>query len=307
MADLQEYKLRIRSVSREKIEKIIIKAKKDGIKNIVIYIEDSKTFKIYDTRVIGGLSQKCCESFILGDLSKYYCAFRRLFSLSFEDEFTFYNNGKGYPGIDGFRFIVLASSKLLIHNKKKKIYSDPYNICKLPMTGHEEYDLTEDKDLIAYLTGYNSELQSDHIIPKKYAYDHGGEYWPISKMIEFAYSLDNQVITKGTRNNDKRAKSPSTWLPILEGSEDHGYSKYSPGNYEPILKHFKSQQNLIREIIEDYCFTWDEISKRFGIQLEKDDKDMIQFVISSATKRGRTPQIINPHYYRGGRRLVWHY
>ena len=307
MVDLHKYKLRIRSVSREdpsRIEKIIIKAKKDGIKNIVIYIEDSKTFKIYDTRVTGGLSQKCCESFVLGKLFEYYYAFRRLFSLSFGDEFAFYNNGKGYPGIDGFRFIVLDLSKLLIHNGKRKIYPDPYTIYKLPMTGHEEYDLTEDKKLIDSLTGSKSEpseLTSDHVVPQAYAYNHGGEYWPIHKMIKFEYSLDNHVITKRTTNSGKRDRGPSEWLPILEEKVSH---VTSPQDYEQlILGYPKSQQNLIREIVEDYCFIWDKVSKRYGIQLQKEDQDIIQFVISSAINRGRNPHPINPHYRSP--RLVW--
>ena len=308
--DLQKYKLRIISVqSTPKIKKIITEAKKDGIKNIVIYIENSKTFEIYDLRVTGDLNQKRCESFLLGDLSNYYYALRRLFSLSFGDEFNFYNNGKGYPGIDGFRFIVLASSKLVIHNKKKKIYPDPYNIYKGPMIGHEEYDLTENKKLIDYLTtakpGRHPELISDHIISQAYAYKHGGDCWSISKMIEFEYSLDNQVITKYETNLNKSDRGPSEWLPILEENAGHVSSLK---DYEKrILGYPKSQQNLIREIIEDYCFTWDEVSKRFGIQLEKADANILNFVSSSATTRRRKPQPINPHYYRGGRRLVWPY
>lgn len=307
VADLQKYKLRIISVSKwstSKIKKIITEAKKDGIKNIVIYIENSKTFKIYDLRVIGGLSQKCCESFVLGDLSKYYRALRRLFSLSFADEFNFYNNSKKYRGIDGFRFIVLARSKLVIHNKKRKIYPDPYSICNTTVTGHEEYDLTEDKKLLDFLTRPHIQLVSDHIVPQEYAYHHGGENWPISKMIEFEYSLDNEVIIEAATNSGKSNSGPSKWLPILKKSEGHKkYSNYSPKNYELILSSFKSQQNLIRETIEDYCFTWDKVIKRFGIQLEKEDQKIIQFVINSAINRGRNPHPINPHYRSP--RLVW--
>lgn len=169
------------------------------------------------------------------------------------------------------------------------------------MTGHEEYDLTEDKKLIDYLTarrGQCPELTSDHIVPQKYAYDHGGNYWTISKMIEFEYSLDNEVITKGATNNSKKDRGPSERLPIL------GKDNYSPQNYEQLIL---SQQDPVIEIIEDYCFTWDKVSKRYGIQLEDADRNIIQFVISSATKRGRNPRRINPHYYRGGRRLVWPY
>ena len=303
-ADLQKYKLRIISVSRRstsEIQTIITDAKKAKIKNILIYIDNSKTFEIYDLRVTGSLIQKRCESFVRGDLSEYYRALRRLFSLSFDDELKFCNNnnGKGFKGIRGFRFEVLASSKLLIHNKKRKIYPDPYSICNTTRTGHEEYDLTKDKKLLDFLTGYHSQLTSDHIISQEYAYNHGGEYWPISKMIEFEYSLDNQVIINGDTNSRKSNGGPSEWLPILEKGN------YSSRNYEQLIL---SQPDSVIKIIEDYCFTWGEVSKHFGIQLEAVDQDIIDCAKKTAIdKRSRTPQLINPHYYRGGRRLVWPY
>ena len=58
-----------------------------------------------------------------------------------------------------------------------------------------------------------SELDIDHIIPLKWAWDHGAHVWSKDKRIEFANDPANLVVVEASLNRQKGAKGPELWLP----------------------------------------------------------------------------------------------
>lgn len=60
-----------------------------------------------------------------------------------------------------------------------------------------------------------SDVDIDHIIPLKYAHDHGGALWsPLLKKV-FANDPDNLLVTEDNANQSKGAKGPSEYMPPL--------------------------------------------------------------------------------------------
>ncbi len=59
-----------------------------------------------------------------------------------------------------------------------------------------------------------SKVDMDHLIPLKYAHDHGGEYWSALAKEKFANDPDNLVITNKRYNRQKGAKGIDQWLPV---------------------------------------------------------------------------------------------
>lgn len=61
--------------------------------------------------------------------------------------------------------------------------------------------------------------QIDHVVPLKYASDHGGYRWGLDKKRSFAHDLDNLVATGPTPNKEKRDLGPSGWMPLINQYE----------------------------------------------------------------------------------------
>lgn len=59
----------------------------------------------------------------------------------------------------------------------------------------------------------SSELDVDHIIPIKWAHDHGGSNWPTARKVIFANDLENLIAVDDSTNQSKGAKGPTQWLP----------------------------------------------------------------------------------------------
>ena len=58
-----------------------------------------------------------------------------------------------------------------------------------------------------------SDVDIDHIVPLKYASDHGGADWsPLLKKV-FANDPDNILVTEDNANQSKGAKGPSEYMP----------------------------------------------------------------------------------------------
>lgn len=60
-----------------------------------------------------------------------------------------------------------------------------------------------------------SDVDIDHIIPLKYAHDHGGALWPPLLKKVFANDPDNLLVTEDNANQSKGAKGPSEYMPPL--------------------------------------------------------------------------------------------
>jgi hypothetical protein len=63
-----------------------------------------------------------------------------------------------------------------------------------------------------------SNLDIDHIIPLKWAHDHGGFSWTADKKEAFANDPDNLLAVEDRLNRIKIAQGPTEWLP-----PNHGY------------------------------------------------------------------------------------
>lgn len=58
-----------------------------------------------------------------------------------------------------------------------------------------------------------SELDVDHIVPLKWASDHGGSRWTLAKKERFANDPINLLAVDDGLNQSKGAKGPSKWMP----------------------------------------------------------------------------------------------
>lgn len=58
-----------------------------------------------------------------------------------------------------------------------------------------------------------SEIDADHVIPLKWAHDHGGHDWSAYDKERFANDLDNLLAVSQSLNKAKGAQGPDQWLP----------------------------------------------------------------------------------------------
>ena len=61
-----------------------------------------------------------------------------------------------------------------------------------------------------------SDVDIDHVIPLKYAHDHGGAIWTLCVKKLFANDPDNLLAVDDGENQFKSAKGPSEYLPPNE-------------------------------------------------------------------------------------------
>lgn len=57
------------------------------------------------------------------------------------------------------------------------------------------------------------QLDIDHIVPLKWAWDHGADHWPRHKRLLFANDPVNLIAVEAGANRSKGDQSPLTWLP----------------------------------------------------------------------------------------------
>jgi len=61
-----------------------------------------------------------------------------------------------------------------------------------------------------------SDVDIDHLVPLKWAWDHGANTWTESKREQFANDLVNLFAVEARVNRQKGAKGPLEWLPPRE-------------------------------------------------------------------------------------------
>ncbi|MBS3798204.1 HNH endonuclease family protein [Pseudoalteromonas sp. BDTF-M6] len=59
----------------------------------------------------------------------------------------------------------------------------------------------------------DDDLDIDHIVPLKFASEHGGAHWSRSEKARFANDMDNLLAVDDGLNRSKGAKGPTEWLP----------------------------------------------------------------------------------------------
>lgn len=62
-----------------------------------------------------------------------------------------------------------------------------------------------------------SDLDVDHVIPLKWAHDHGGAFWSTAQKQQFANDPLNLLVVDDGLNQSKGAKGPSEWMPPNQG------------------------------------------------------------------------------------------
>jgi hypothetical protein len=60
-----------------------------------------------------------------------------------------------------------------------------------------------------------SQIDIDHIIPLKWAHDHGAYRWSDAKKKTFANDPDNLLATSSSANRSKGGKGPDQWMPAI--------------------------------------------------------------------------------------------
>ena len=63
------------------------------------------------------------------------------------------------------------------------------------------------------------QLDADHIVPLKWAHDHGGEDWSPTLKRVFANDPENILPVKASANRSKGAKGPDEWMPLSQKCE----------------------------------------------------------------------------------------
>lgn len=58
-----------------------------------------------------------------------------------------------------------------------------------------------------------SAIDIDHIVPLKWAWDHGAMYWTKNKRVRFANAPENLLSVEARLNRQKGAKGINEWLP----------------------------------------------------------------------------------------------
>ncbi|HHF3083332.1 HNH endonuclease family protein [Vibrio diabolicus] len=58
-----------------------------------------------------------------------------------------------------------------------------------------------------------SDVDIDHVVPLKWAWEHGASYWSAKKRKNFANDPVNLIAVEASLNRQKGAKDPSEWLP----------------------------------------------------------------------------------------------
>ena len=63
----------------------------------------------------------------------------------------------------------------------------------------------------------DDELDIDHIVPLKWAYEHGADKWPERIRAAFANDTLNVIAVSLSANRSKGAKGPTEWMPANQG------------------------------------------------------------------------------------------
>ncbi|WP_020211035.1 HNH endonuclease family protein [Gilvimarinus chinensis] len=80
----------------------------------------------------------------------------------------------------------------------------------------------------------SSELDVDHIVPLKWAYDHGGGNWTAKAKVSFGNDMENLIAVDDGTNQSKGAKGPDEWLP-----PNHQYRCQYLADWKHLIEKYK--------------------------------------------------------------------
>jgi len=93
-----------------------------------------------------------------------------------------------------------------------------------------------------------SDLDIDHIVPLKWAHEHGGANWNRDKKRQFANDMDNLLPVEDNLNQGKGALGPDKWMPPL--------SDYKC----------------------DYLRYWENIIMKYGLEFTSEEKERLGWI-----------------------------
>ena len=98
-----------------------------------------------------------------------------------------------------------------------------------------------------------SAIEIDHVVPLKWAWEHGAASWSDEKRSEFANDRSNLRIVERTTNSQKGSKGMKDWLPLSEEYRCEYISSFSGliSNYDFELN--DEEQAAHRQLLDEYC------------------------------------------------------
>jgi hypothetical protein len=146
-------------------------------------------------------------------------------------------------------FLILATLVFSEYNRKN--WKHWTKDCRNKVLQEE---IINDSFWVCVFTGdtvYNkSELDIDHLVPLKEAYESGASKWSMKKKEAFANYLSNPnhlVAVKASANRSKGAKDPSKWMPDI--NKDWYVKEWIKVKTEWDLKYDKSEKQYIHTYI----------------------------------------------------------
>lgn len=122
------------------------------------------------------------------------------------DEFK-YNGYKMWPDID--RDCQDLRQELLIQYSLYPVTFEDAEKCRVKSgKWFDPYSNTTHTD--------PSALDVDHIVPLKWAHEHGAHAWNRAEKIMFATDLENLILTRSNMNESKGSRGPKDWMPPNE-------------------------------------------------------------------------------------------
>ena len=115
---------------------------------------------------------------------------------------------------------------------------------------------------------YARDLDVDHVIPLKWAHDHGGNMWDSVKKEKFANDINNLLIVDDGLNRQKGAKGPTKWLPPNHAYRCEYLKKWSDVlTAYPSLK-MTSREERVFKRQREACAKTVAMREQFGMEFE---------------------------------------
>ncbi len=97
----------------------------------------------------------------------------------------------------------------------------------------------------------SSKLDIDHVVPLKWAWEHGAVTWPKAKRVKFANDPLNLLAVEARLNRQKGAKGPLDWLPPENQCQYLKLFATIKDAYD--LTYSRNEATVARQIQSEYC------------------------------------------------------
>ena len=132
-------------------------------------------------------------------------------------------------------------AEVLIYQSLKKVSYSGNRTCYVSI-GHwyDPYTNTTFTD--------DDDLDIDHIVPLKWAYDHGADKWDTEKRASLANDFENLLAVSSSANRSKGAKGPTQWLPSNQSYRCEYIAKFTGIVHKYGLTFTSSEQRTLNKM-----------------------------------------------------------